>query len=192
MTTRQLLLDRSKWLLGWMSLGELSFLAELASELKPHSALFEIGSYCGRSSRVLADNMSHGSILYCIDPWNYEVPMFDYFGNPIESLVVDDSTADQFCLNLEDHIKTGAVKPRKSTWKYYLPEARADFIFIDADHTYESVLHDIKKALRNLEPNGILCGHDYNNFDGVNQAVDECFQKTDFDVRESIWCIRKS
>src|SRR5688572_13240883 len=111
MTTRQLSIDRAKWLLGWMSDGELSYLSEIANELKPDSVIFEIGSFCGRSSRVLADNSDDSCKIYCIDPWNYEIPMWDIYGNVMEPIVVDDSTYMQFCQNLMSHIFDGKVVP---------------------------------------------------------------------------------
>ena len=52
-----------------------------------------------------------------------------------------------------------------------------DFVFIDADHSYEGCKADIEHWLPKLKTNGILCGHDYENSDypkfGVKKAVDE-------------------
>lgn len=52
-----------------------------------------------------------------------------------------------------------------------------DFVFIDAEHTYEGVSGDILAWRRKIRPGGILCGHDYNpnkdRFAGVVKAVDE-------------------
>jgi len=52
-----------------------------------------------------------------------------------------------------------------------------DFVFIDADHSYEGCAADIAGWLWKLRPGGLLCGHDYANpafpqF-GVTRAVDE-------------------
>lgn len=50
-----------------------------------------------------------------------------------------------------------------------------DFVFIDADHTYEGVSADIAAWRPKIRRNGMLMGHDYNEkmFPGVVQAVDE-------------------
>ncbi len=50
-----------------------------------------------------------------------------------------------------------------------------DFVFIDADHNYESVKVDIAAWRSKVKPGGILAGHDYGNsqWPGVKQAVDE-------------------
>jgi hypothetical protein len=50
-----------------------------------------------------------------------------------------------------------------------------DFVVIDAEHGYESVVADITAWLPKLKPGGILFGHDYGNprFPGVKQAFNE-------------------
>lgn len=56
-------------------------------------------------------------------------------------------------------------------------DASIDFVFIDADHSYEGCKADINLWLPKLKPNGLLCGHDYDHPDfpkfGVKRAVDE-------------------
>jgi predicted O-methyltransferase YrrM len=61
-----------------------------------------------------------------------------------------------------------------------------DFVFLDADHSYESVKADITAWWPKIKPGGWLCGHDYGGwlvvkrggketkqYFGVKQAVDE-------------------
>lgn len=47
-----------------------------------------------------------------------------------------------------------------------------DFVFIDANHDYESVKNDILAWMPKIKNGGILAGHDYFG-SGVKQAVDE-------------------
>lgn len=50
----------------------------------------------------------------------------------------------------------------------------ADFIFIDAAHSYEAVRRDIRNYLPKVKPDGWFGGHDYHPaFPGVVRAVDE-------------------
>ncbi len=52
-----------------------------------------------------------------------------------------------------------------------------DFVFIDADHSYEGCKADIAAWYPKIKSGGLVSGHDYSNTDfpcfGVNQAVDE-------------------
>ena len=168
-----------------MSTEELSFLAKTASELKDDSIVFEIGSFCGRSARALADNSPRNCKIYCIDPWEYMI-----YGYDMVPYKVDESTFGQFFTNLHDHIESSKVTPVMMKWEEYIPHAQADLIFIDGDHSYKSVKHDIVKALGYIKPGGMISGHDYQNFDGVQKAVNERFSEVN--VEESIWWTRKS
>lgn len=70
-----------------------------------------------------------------------------------------------------------------------------DMIYVDANHHYQSVKHDILISLPKLKKNGIICGHDYlinsNTLDGgVDKAVREIFtDKTILIFEDSSWAI---
>jgi len=51
-----------------------------------------------------------------------------------------------------------------------------DFVFIDADHSYESVKKDIFIWKRKIKENGLLMGHDM-NWGDVSRAVGESFSE---------------
>jgi methyltransferase family protein len=57
------------------------------------------------------------------------------------------------------------------------PDGHFDFVFIDADHSYEGCRNDIAAWKRKVKPEGWLCGHDYVTKPGRNvgviRAVDE-------------------
>lgn len=56
----------------------------------------------------------------------------------------------------------------------FVPDASLDFVFIDADHTYEGCKRDIEDWACKIRPGGILSGHDI-NWPTVRQAVEERF-----------------
>ena len=61
-----------------------------------------------------------------------------------------------------------------------------DFVFIDADHSYEAVRADILAYRPLVKRGGILAGHDYApKWEGVRQAVDELLPKVS--VTTTIW-----
>jgi predicted O-methyltransferase YrrM len=64
----------------------------------------------------------------------------------------------------------------------------ADIIFIDADHSYESVKKDILKYTPKLKKGGLLTGHDI-DYPGVNKAVNELIKE--FDVGPNFVWIKK-
>lgn len=50
-----------------------------------------------------------------------------------------------------------------------------DCLFIDAGHSYDAVMKDIEAWLPKMKPNGIMAGHDFHAWEGVNKAVQEKF-----------------
>ena len=51
-----------------------------------------------------------------------------------------------------------------------------DFIFIDADHSYEALIKDIRAWYPKIKEHGILAGHDW-EWASVQKAVNEFFKK---------------
>lgn len=73
-----------------------------------------------------------------------------------------------------------------------------DFVFIDADHTYEGVKEDLEAWYPKLKNGGVLSGHDYDNKDypcwGVEKAVKEFCESHALEVRlgyNFTWFINK-
>jgi hypothetical protein len=68
-----------------------------------------------------------------------------------------------------------------------------DFVFIDAQHTYEAVKEDIGLWLPKIRAGGLLCGHDWQNkFPGVSKAVNEMLPPLEIMLgHDSVWGYRK-
>ena len=57
-----------------------------------------------------------------------------------------------------------------------VPDGSLDFVFIDAEHTYEAVLADVIAWRPKIIAGGLVCGHDFSaRFPGVMRAVNESF-----------------
>jgi hypothetical protein len=71
-----------------------------------------------------------------------------------------------------------------------VPDGWADFVFIDAGHSYEAVRQDIELWADKVRPGGWLGGHDYHpKFPGVIRAVNEAFGGADL-LPGHIWARR--
>ena len=76
-----------------------------------------------------------------------------------------------------------------------IPDESLDWVYIDADHRYESIKADYTAWYPKVRPGGIICGHDYgiNDF-GVKQFIDELgvpFELTEEDKPYQSWIIIK-
>lgn len=154
---------RAEQIEGWMDPEELEWLAD---EARSHSCIIEIGSYLGRSTMALADN-TKGCVF-----------AVDNFLGPTDGCEVPDRDTifERFSENLKEHLIIGKVLPviedhvKVDPKEFPVP----DMIFIDGDHSYESVKRDIEKWEPILGPEGLLCGHDLDyRFPGVEQALKE-------------------
>lgn len=163
---------------GWMSERELLWLATIALHSKK---IVEFGSHHGRSTRVLADNTD--GIVYAVDPWG---------GNYLTDdgqVVADINTyvLPHFKKNLRDHIDSHKVIVCRTYSHLFDLCDDADFIFIDGDHRYNTVVSDIEKAFAITTRPAIISGHDYGHhlWTGVKKAVDRYFGPVS--VVDSIW-----
>lgn len=171
---------RARQIDGWMTDGELGWLAEQASRSR---VIIEVGSFKGRSTRALADNLASAlegprqGVVYAVDPWRKM-----------------GGVRRAFERNLADHIAAGRVNRWAMTFERAfsaLRGVRADLVFIDDSHEYELVEKHIALSREVIRPGGIISGHDYHrkNFPGVTRAVDEAFPGSVSRCR-SIWWVK--
>lgn len=126
----------------------------------------EIGSHVGNYAADLMTTCNNLT-LYCIDLWMpSEIPFSSDYGD--------------FLNRMQPFINVKRLIPIR---EYSVDAARFfrdgffDFVYIDADHSYESVKADIAAWRPKVKPGGLLAGHDYKNSHGkfVKKAVDEIF-----------------
>jgi len=156
-------------------LDALASLVQNCCQAKPIN-LLEVGSWIGTSSKAIAKAMGD-SILWCVDTWE---------GSPdLTGIVALHYGSDRLFHLWENNVRDYGYPHRihpvrgQSTQVAKLWELPLDFIFIDADHSYEAVKADLQAWLKHLKPTGIIAGHDYNvpQFPGVTKAVNEILKE---------------
>jgi beta-1,4-mannosyl-glycoprotein beta-1,4-N-acetylglucosaminyltransferase len=178
---------------GYMADSELRWLGK---EAKKRKVIVEIGSWHGRSSRVLGDNLMEGGVIYCVDTWAGS-PAEQDTSHSSAKWKEGDHAFYEFLQNNLDLIQQGKIIPLRMTSKnasdLLLEKGiKPDMIFIDADHTYEGVSTDIDAWSRLVEDDTIFCGHDMGAWEGVGRAVTEKFNLFYIGENTTIWyCNRK-
>lgn len=84
--------------------------------------------------------------------------------------------------------KIETIKSLSHEASQYFEDGSVDVLFVDAGHSREAVKADIDCWLPKMKPNGIMAGHDYTAWEGVNQAVTEIFG-TPHKVENDCWFI---
>jgi hypothetical protein len=157
----------------------------------------EIGVFAGDLSQRL---LQRGDLsLYMVDSWAVAQPESDYAKSGDFHASLSQAQQEAFYRGALSHVEFAGDrakvirKPSIEAAKD-IPDASLDFVFIDADHSYEGCKADIEVWLPKIKPGGMICGHDYNNTEypfGVDRAVDEFCAGRALDLGENFtWFIK--
>ncbi len=155
---------------------------------KNYDVLVEVGVWKGHSISFLANQMKelgYDCDIYGVDLWDEtykwegndqlrsQVPyLYDIYNEIKKQNGVYDMITDLkgMSWDMSNNFEDGTV----------------DFVFIDADHEYDSVVKDIKSWLPKMKKGGIISGHDYDNPCGVKEAVNDLIE--DFKISsDGVW-----
>ena len=143
--------------------------------------IIEFGSYLGKSARYLCEKSSPYATVICVDSW-------DDGGTSIQNGIKKKNNNnakvhknrlkhlyETFLVNMweyKDKIIPIKMDGRKAAKMLSDMEVRPNFIYLDMDHTYDSVKGDLK-ALHDSFPNTLIIGDDIKYHKGVGKAVKE-------------------
>ncbi len=135
----------------------------------------EVGVYKGDlSSRLLKADPN--LLLFMVDPWNvkaYKDTDDDYAKLSQEEFSEVMETAFMVVSPYKDRAQV--IRKTSVEAAPMFEDKSLDFVFIDADHSYEATSEDIKLWWPKVRIGGLLCGHDYRDdkHPGVKRAVHE-------------------
>ncbi len=132
----------------------------------------EVGSWLGKSARFIANHLPEGSILLAIDTWRgseehqaearcFHMPIDQLFAQFLSNVVH---------ANLQNKIIPIRMPSIEAAARLADLNFKADFIYIDAAHDYESVTQDLCAWYPYLNKGGVFCGDDW-KWPGVSRAV---------------------
>ena len=152
---------------------------ELLKRIPPNAIGAEIGVFAGELSARL---LSRGDIkLKMIDSWTTHENSPYVESNDFHSKLTQEQQDNykkmafdntEFASDRREILHLTSEEASK-----LIPDESLDFIFIDADHSYEGCKTDIALWYKKVKKGGMISGHDYSNpycpgFE-VNRAVDE-------------------
>ena len=139
----------------------------------------ELGVYRGKMSRQLLRGLPRLT-LYLVDRWTTytEEERRVTTGRLPQEEQEHFDEAYRMTLEVVSEFPERAIIVRNSTTEALSRVAgKVDFVFIDADHSYEACRQDIELWKGRIVPGGYLFGHDYGRarHPGVKRAVDRAF-----------------
>ena len=144
----------------------------------------EVGVWEGRLSQQL---LAARPLLtmHLIDRWKHPEPGDSYASSGAITATLPQSRYDEAYQATQDrmlpYVITKRVAIRKGdSWEIGLSYDvdYFDFVFLDADHSYNGAYRDLMAWSPRVKPGGYICGHDYGRPDqgDVKRAVDEYFE----------------
>jgi len=135
----------------------------ITTNLNGSMTMAEIGSYAAVSSHLFAEHVKH---IYCIDQWKA------YHEVEEQHIIEGERLFDNFLKHSNNvtKIKLSSVEASKT-----FENRSLDFVYIDADHSYEAVTEDIHAWFSKIKQNGLIGGHDYHH-PAVQRAVKDIFK----------------
>jgi len=133
--------------------------AHIVSVQRP-DAIFEIGTYRGRTTRLLAA-CSPSAIVHTIDLPPESMLEGGCFRESDPRLI---GTRYKEDASLGSRVVQHFGDTREFDFKPYY--GQMDLVFVDASHAYEAVLNDSREAFQMLRPGGVVLWDDYHPIHG--------------------------
>lgn len=138
---------------------EVACLGYLVQSLRPQ-LIFEIGTFVGRTTRLLAMNAPPNCQIVTLDlpPEQLEHNIGEDYKHTTEASKIKQAYGDSLIFDF-------------SPWC-----GKCDFVWVDACHDYEYVVSDTQNALKLCRSGGWIGWHDYRHtawWSGVTRAVRE-------------------
>jgi hypothetical protein len=169
---------------------------EMVRSAQDGAVFVEVGSWLGQSAVGMGQAikaMQKDIRFYTVDHG---------FGSPTDTLLMQYLTqiggcsTGYLCVNLDKAQVRDTVVPlaTDSTLAAKLfPDNSVDFVYIDAEHSREALLRDLRLWWPKVKPGGIIGGHDYHGFPEIAAGVHWFFQQLNasWPNMYNSWQIRK-
>ena len=142
----------------------------------------EVGTDRGEYAKNLCAGIPNLK-LYCVDPWLAYTEGEDIHTQEEMDQIYGEAKQKLKYYDVSFYKKTSADCLR------LIPDGFLDFVFIDVNHEYESVLEEVTGWTKKVKPGGIVCGHDYKEDKVRKYGVIEAINKYTEDNRVAPWFI---
>lgn len=153
----------------YSALDELAYLALLAKTLAPQ-AIFEIGTFRGRTALNFALNSPQDCVVYTLDlPPDRHTEATG--AARADARIIEARSPGSEFLGTDVEHKIRQLHGDSLTFDFSPYHRQMDIVFVDGAHYFEAAISDTKNALRMVRPGGMIIWHDFANYGDYNDVV---------------------
>jgi methyltransferase family protein len=186
-------MDYYKQVPGWFDFADIY--DHIIARARNGAVFVEVGAYLGRSSLYLASRIQASGKrirVYVVDLWDGW--LYDDYREDSSEAPGDEKGPEwedvfwRFIRNVRHAGVEDVIYPLKMPSEQaasLFEDGTLDFVFLDADHSYEAVRRDVEAWFPKVKRRGVLGGHDYlhPDFPGVRRAADEFFREQELPLQ---------
>jgi hypothetical protein len=180
--TKRYILDKLKpefnEIPGWFAYQDLY--TDVVKAAGNDDVFVEVGAWFGKSTNYMAHQIreSKKNIQFTtVDTWKgtddediHQEIVGSFAGDIFYEFVDNSILSDNY-----GHINM--IKDTSKNASNQFANGSIDYLMLDAGHSYDALMEDLKAWYNKVKPGGIVSGDDYGVFHGVTQAADEYFYK---------------
>jgi|26BtaG_2_1085354.scaffolds.fasta_scaffold03081_2 predicted O-methyltransferase YrrM len=147
----------------------------------------EIGVGSGSNAMEMLQAMPR-ALFWFVDSYNIENPTFQENGRKYS-----EEEREGFIANIKEKLNDGRatlIIEDSAIASLRFPDKYFDYIYIDAEHDYDSVRRDIRSWYPKLKVGGLIGGHDV-GVGGVRHAITEFFGNDWISEKEDWYTVKK-
>jgi len=145
---------------GMLGLVEQIVLAMIVVRRRP-SVMFEIGTYLGATSVLLAANSPPHARVYTLDLQPTKEGRLTRFPQTAKSIIVGSPRVGELFRNSTSSHKIVQLLGDSATYDFSPYFGQVSLVFVDGNHQYDNVKADSYNALELIAPGGMIIWHDY-------------------------------
>lgn len=180
---------------------------EIKNEVKPKNIIeiilqyecrkiAEIGVLRGdNAARILNETGDCIKECYLVDPWRSYNQLKQQNSDDKRLLEYDQKQWDDLAFHAHRLMLTNdkirVLRLQSGLAARMFPNNYLDFVYIDADHSFSSVIKDIGAWVPKIKPDGVIAGHDYSSgWQGVIRAVNLVFGNKFERLSGGVWFVK--
>lgn len=155
----------------------------------------EIGVALGGHSDAILRQCPQVTTLYGIDCYRNRPDYLDLMNLPQADLDAMHADMLEFMKPHAGRFCFSRMTSRDAALCFSDMDLKLDFVYIDAEHSYEAASADIVSWGKHVRAGGIISGHDYGGFEGVTRAVNEYVIVRDYELHTDVeffwWMVKR-